>query len=117
VSGYVIAWVVITVAAVGGALAMHFWLRRHVSPLLHALALGIALGFFLLPAPVPGYDGHVAPAFVVAIFELLFQAEGQPAEALGILAIGCAVIVALVLAWHYLRRGARAGASREPNSD
>lgn len=99
-NGYALAWIVIAFAAAGGAGALHFVLRGARPLLRHALIV-FALGFFLLPAPVPNYDGNMAPAFVVAIFELFFQADGRPGIALRILGLGLTAMVGMVCAAHY----------------
>ena len=43
--------------------------------------------FFVTPAPLPGHDEQLAPAFVVVIFENFFQTQGRPEEAFWILTI------------------------------
>ena len=106
-SAYTIAWLVISIAALGGAASMYFWLRG-LSPIVKSVLIAAVLAFFLLPAPVPGYAGHVAPAFVVAVFELLFQTDGKPGVSLRILAVGLTLIVGAVWAFHHFglaRRG------------
>jgi hypothetical protein len=93
-SGYLTAWVVIAVTAIGGTVALYF-LTRSMKPSLFRLLLRVLPGVLMVvPAPVPGYP-NVAPAFVVLVFEALFQAEGKPMPALIILA---ATLVAAVLA-------------------
>jgi hypothetical protein len=66
-----------------------------------ALLLGVWL---VLPAPVPGYEGHFAPAFLVFAFEALFQQAGSPRPAGIILAAGTALALALVLLLGITRR-------------
>jgi hypothetical protein len=58
----------------------------------------------LLPAPVPGYEGQWAPAFVVFIFEGLFQQQGAPEVAGRILLAGSLAVSAGVLVWYLWRR-------------
>lgn len=68
--------------------------------------------WLLVPAPVPGYEGQLAPAFVVFIFEWLFQPEGAPATAGRILLLSTCVVTAFFLVfWLFRRRhgGAPAG--------
>ena len=64
----------------------------------------------LVPAPVPGYSANLAPAFVVAIFESLFVAEGRPRAALVILTVA---FVGTALATIFL---GRALAGRKPQT-
>jgi hypothetical protein len=51
----------------------------------------------LVPAPVPEFPGHYAPAFIVLVFEGLLQADGQSFPALVILLVTALVIAALVV--------------------
>ena len=43
-----------------------------------AVLVGVPLLLMVVPAPVPNYEGQLAPAFIVFVFESLFQAEGEP---------------------------------------
>lgn len=100
-SGYTIAWLVIGLCGLGCAAGLYNLLRS--SPrLLRHLVTGCSLGFFLLPAPVPEYEGYIAPAFVVAIFEMFMQLEGKPVVALRVLGLGMVVIGGLILLFHYV---------------
>jgi hypothetical protein len=100
------------------------WMVVAVAALLATLALAMAwrglplVGFrwwltwlvpvcLLLPAPVPGYEGQWAPAFVVFSFEWLFQQQGAPEVAGRILLAGCCVVSAGVLGWYLWRRRRR----------
>ena len=112
VSAYSIAWWVIIVTALVGAGTFYYLLRNVGKPLLRILAVTLTTAFFLVPAPVPGYTGQLAPAFVVSLFELLFQTEGQPDVSLRILLI--ALILTGVLTWFghkYLSGKSSAGGS------
>lgn len=114
--GEFIAWLI---AALAGAAALFgvirftrpwrgsffkVWLRCLVPVLL------------LLPAPVPGFDGHYAPAFVVALFEAAFQRQGRPQLALGLLFVGILFAAALAFGqrlWQWVR-GRRAAGPKRP---
>ena len=96
-------WMVIVAAAGGGAFAMHRLLRASPRKLMRYLLIGSLLGLFLLPAPIPGYAGHIAPAFVVAIFEAFMQTDGKPALSLRILGLGLVVIIGLILLFHRIK--------------
>lgn len=84
-SAHSIAWWVIIVAALVGAGTFYYLLRNVGKPLLRLLAVTLTTAFFIVPAPVPGYAEQLAPAFVVCVFELFFQTEGQPEVSLRIL--------------------------------
>ncbi len=94
-SGYGIAWVVIGVCAVLGALGVHR-LFRSAHPLVRWGLIVVTVVFFVTPAQVPNYPGHIAPAFVVLIFEAFFQTEGEPQGSLRIL--GLAIFVGMLVA-------------------
>jgi hypothetical protein len=98
-NGYVTAWIVILVMAAGGSAALYY-LTRSMKPSMWLLLLRVLPGVLLIvPAPVPGYP-NVAPAFVVLVFESLFQAEGRPLPAVIILSAAVVVaVLAVVLGW------------------
>ena len=52
--------------------------------------------FFVTPAPLPGHDEQLAPAFVVVIFENFFQTQGRPEEAFWILTISISTLLILL---------------------
>lgn len=109
-TGYTLAWIVIVVAAVGGAVGL-WQLTRSMAWRSGRLSLVVlALVFFLIPAPIPGIEGGIAPAFVVAIFEYLFQNDGQPRVSLTLLGVGLgAVLLGTGLAYsRYRLRAIRA---------
>ena len=70
----------------------------------------------LAPAVVPGQPGHYAPAFTIAFFEAVLQAEGRPEAALRVLVIvtlGAVALVSLAAVLRALRRrGTRRGGAR-----
>lgn len=110
---YVWVWVVVAIAALLGALGLGMaWRGLPLARVRWWLTWLIPV-CLLLPAPVPGYEGQWAPAFVVFIFEGLFQQQGAPEVAGRILLAGSFVISALVLVW-YLWHWRR---SRPPESD
>jgi len=112
VSAYDWAWVVIGAAALLGWLALMRLTRPLGGSPVRWLLQGLVLLWFVLPAPVPGHPGQWAPAFVVLVFESIFQSGGQPVPAALILLTGSLVTVALVL-WLALRRGRHAAGEVE----
>lgn len=106
-SPYGWAWVVMAVSLMLGLFA---FLRATRGPRLGRTRTWISVllaMLLLLPAPVPGYSGHYAPAFLVFVFEWLFQTPGEPRTAGVILAGGAALLCALGLlvgVWRRRRR-------------
>ncbi len=99
---YGMAWMVVTGA---GLLALAFWLlitRNIRNAFVRTLLRCLAAVWMLLPAPVPNYPGHYAPAYVVALFESVFQSEGEPNTAFAILVGGSVFVVVLLVAWAML---------------
>ena len=95
-SGYAIGWLMAVLAGLGIAATIYGIFRRtRMRRTLWFLVLVIPF-VLLMPAPVPGYPGDLAPAFLVALFETLFQPDGKPMVALRLLGIG--LIVGIVLA-------------------
>ncbi|MEM1231880.1 MAG: hypothetical protein AAGI15_15160 [Pseudomonadota bacterium] len=115
-SDYAVAW---AVAAGGGLLAFVFWclMTRGIRRGSLRWALRLLPGaWMLVPAPVPGYDGQYAPAFVVVLFETLLKDDGTPQTALAILAVASVVVLIAVSIVSFLRwRTGRSGAA-EPRS-
>ena len=103
-STYGWAWVVMVLAVPLGLFALHRATRdlgwRRTKLLLAALLIV----WLLLPAPVPGFDGRYAPAFVVLAFEWLFQQAGNPRPAGLILAAGTVLVLAMMLLLGVMRR-------------
>jgi len=95
---YSLAWMVAVVAGVIGAGALYVLTRALSSGLLRWLLCLLPPIVLLVPAPVPGFGGYIAPAFVVAIFESVFVADGHPRAALVILAVAaCGAALAILL--------------------
>ena len=90
-----LAWWLISLSGVVCVAAVGMLLRRSVRPVLLWPALSVLAVLLLLPAPHPGSEGTYAPAFVIALFEGVFQASGQPTTALRLLLAG--LLVAMVL--------------------
>ena len=85
---YTYAWLVIAGAGLLGAIVLWVLTRTIASGRLRAILRLVPPLLLLLPAPVPNYDGQLAPAFIVFVFESLFQAEGEPMLAGVILLVG-----------------------------
>ena len=83
-------------AAIGLVVSIYGFFRKSRFNVVLFFCLVVLLSLLLVPAPIPGYPGDLAPAFLVALFESLFQADGKPLVALRLLGIGS--IVGVVLA-------------------
>jgi hypothetical protein len=101
---YLWAWVIVVLAA---PLAMYTFLRATRGLALPGVrrALAWLIGVWMgLPARVPGYPENYAPAFLVFLFESLFQNDGKPRAAGLILVAGALVYAAALLVWVVVRR-------------
>lgn len=98
-----IAWVVIACAALLGAVAMWIVFSRYgIGGVLRSTFVALLLALFLVPAPIPGYESELAPAFIVLIFETFFQIDGEAQGSVRNLLLGLLVAIGLSLLTHYL---------------
>lgn len=104
-SAYLWAWLIVVLAVPLGLFALQRATRGLAWPRTKALLAMLLAVWTLLPAPVPGYDGYYAPAFLVFTFEWLFQQTGNPRTAGVILAAGTALALAALLLVNAFRRG------------
>lgn len=111
---YSIAWLVAGGAGLIGTVTMVFWTRHLSIGWLRRSLCVLPILLLLVPAAIPGYPGTYAPAFVVAIFEALFQTDGQPLAALRMLLLALVVGVLVVIG---LGRLARSGPAQAPAGD
>jgi len=96
VTGFTLGWVVVVVAALGLVFSIYGFFRKSRFSAVLCFCLVVLLALLLVPAPIPGYPGELAPAFLVALFETFVQPDGKPMGALRLLGIG--LIVGIVLA-------------------
>ena len=73
---------------------LKYWLRS------------VAAVVLFLPAPVPGFESHFAPAFLVLLFEATLQTDGEPARAASLLFAGtlAATVLSAGASFRRLRR-------------
>lgn len=94
---YAVAWLIVAAAAVLGTVGLVF-LTRAMGPSVVRLMIRVLPAILLIvPAPIPGYSGHLAPAFVVLIFEGVFQRDGNPMGAVAVLVATAAVAAGLLI--------------------
>lgn len=104
INEYGMAWLVVLGA---GLLTLGLWflLTRPIPwPWLRTVLRCLVAAWLLLPAPVPNHDGQYAPAFIVALFEAVFQRDGAPEQALKILLAGSLAVLLLLLLGPLTRR-------------
>ena len=98
-----LAWQVIVMASALGALTLWtalWWLfppRNRFGGVWRWCLVAVVLAFFVIPAPVPNFAGATAPAFVVMLFEALFQTAGTPQESMRRLLVGLVAVLALAV--------------------
>ncbi len=102
-SGYSLAWVIVIVGGLGGAAAL-YGLLKDGHYLVRWQAIALSLIFFLVPAPVPDHGDQLAPAFVVFVFEWLFQTDGSAGQAMRILLISLATGALITCVAYYANR-------------
>ena len=94
---YLAAWLVAFTAGLLGLIGLIFLTRPIQTQWLKDLLCWLPPALLLVPAPVPGFVGHYAPAFIVLVFEGLFQANGQAITALVILLLTALLVGAFVV--------------------
>jgi hypothetical protein len=99
------AWFVYGGAALATFVAWYALCARIGSVTVRDVLRVVVFATLVTPAPVPGYDGHLAPAWLVALFEAFLQREGDPLPAATLLLIAIVGLLALVAAWRYFRSG------------
>ena len=107
-SAYDIAWLVVIGAAALGSIGLVFLTRPITLVLLRRLLRWLPPLLLIAPSGVPGHPGEYAPAFVVFVFEWLFQIDGNPWPALRIL-VAVAALVTLVIVVVHVRASRRGG--------
>ncbi len=102
-----IAWLVIGGAGLAGVVCLWRLLKNTRWGLLPWLAITVSLAFFVVPVPVPNHPEQLAPAFVVAIFEMFFQIDGQPQASLRVLGLTLSMTALLTVIVYYFAQGRR----------
>ena len=116
-SAYAIAWMVIIAAALIGGFGLWRLCARSRFGLLPWLATALAVTFFLTPITVPNYPQQMAPAFVVAVFELLFQTNGEPQASLRLLGLSMTAVSLLTLVLYFFLQRPAKSTKVQPTAD
>ncbi len=99
--GELLAWALAAAAALLAFAGVCALTRRLRPSLLRSWLRTLVLALMLTPAPVPGFPGNFAPAYVVALFEALFQIEGAPQPALKLLLAAGLAATAWAALWSW----------------
>jgi hypothetical protein len=100
----VYAWGVVALAGLGTLAGVFVLTRRIKSPSLRSLLRCLAAIWLMLPWKIQAVEGEYAPAFIVALFEGVFRAGGNPRPALIVLGIASAFVVLLFALLALVRR-------------
>ncbi len=104
--GELIAWAVAAASALPIFIGVCALTRRRRG-FARAWLRSLCLPLMLTPAPVPGFPGYFAPAYMVALFETLFQIDGQPAQSLKLLLAALLAATAWAWLWSWFQRRKR----------
>lgn len=99
--GELLAWALAAAAALLAFAGVCALTRRLRPSFLRSWLRTLVLALMLTPAPVPGFPGNFAPAYVVALFEALFQIEGAPQPALKLLLAAGLAATAWAALWSW----------------
>jgi len=96
------AWVLILCLAMLGGCVLYYLLRGIEKRYVRVVIAALTVTFFAVPAPVPGYESQISPAFIVLIFETFFQIDGKPEASLRILGLSMLLVIILVGFGHWI---------------
>ena len=102
-----IAWSAALAAALLAFVGIWVLTRALSSRFLRIWLRALSLALMLTPAPVPNFEGYYAPACIVALFEAVFQLQGQPAQSLKLLLATCLLATVVAALWSWLGPGRR----------
>ena len=99
-----VAWAVVVVAGLGALAGVFVLSRRIPNPLVRSIVRCLATVWLLLPWSIQVVPGHYAPAFLVALFEGVFRADGSARAPLIGLGLASAAVLSLLLIGSLVRR-------------
>ena len=94
---YTGAWTLVCLMALLGSVGLYYLTRGLETDWLKRLLRVLPPVVLIVPAPIPEFNGHYAPAFVVLLFEGIFQSEGTPMGAVTVLIAAIAISVLAVI--------------------
>jgi hypothetical protein len=92
-----VAWIVVAAAGLGTLAGIFVLTRRIGNAWLRSLLRCLAAVWLLLPWNIQVVEGEYAPAFIVALFEGVFRADGNPRPALMVLAMTSLLVIIVFL--------------------
>ena len=116
-SGYTIAWLMVLGMAGLGSIALFVLLGNIKNNLVRVLIVALTATVLFVPAPVPGYDDQLAPAFIVYLFESMFQTDGHPQTSLRVLLLSLTLVGVLVVLGFWVYRRLNKGSGRQSDAD
>lgn len=100
---YFWGWTVCLIAT-AVVIACGLWMtRRWRPPFLRDLVRCLAIATLLVPVTAGSFDGVFAPAYIVLVFEALFQEEGDPIPALSALTLAWAAALVVTVGLKIVR--------------
>jgi hypothetical protein len=117
VSGYTIAWLVVFIMTGLGSIVLFRLISNIGNNLVRVLIVALTATVLFVPAPVPGYDDQLAPAFIVYLFEAMFQLDGNPQTSLRILLFSLSLVAVLVVLGFWVYRRLSRGPGSQSDAD
>lgn len=97
-----IAWAAALAAALLAFVCIWVLTRALRSRFLRIWLRALSLSLMLTPAPLPNFEGYYAPAYIVALFEAVFQLQGQPGQSVKLLLASCLLATVVAALWSWL---------------
>ena len=97
-----IAWAAALAAALLAFVCIWVLTRALRSRFLRIWLRALSLSLMLTPAPLPNFEGYYAPAYIVALFEAVFQLQGQPGQSMKLLLASCLLATVVAALWSWL---------------
>ncbi len=101
-NGVAAAWFLAIVSTLLAGMGIWVLTGRLGRGFLRSWLLCLIVALALMPSPVPGFEGSWAPAYVVALFEALFQLDGEPLQALKLLLAAGLTAISAAAVWSWL---------------
>jgi len=112
-----IAWSIVVAAGLGALAGVFVLSRRIESALVRSIVRCLAAVWLLLPWSIQVVPGQYAPAFVVALFEGIFRADGSARAPLIGLGLASALVLTVFLVVSFATRGKSTSSSSESDPE